>query len=197
MRLLLVAVISLCAIASAKACDQYTAIDSEQAKQLMFTLADPGASSVDRLFAFQTLKCSDMPVLRDQAMRVGLQNSQDDAVRGQIMMDTLMAKPNLKVALIASPDLSQEGKEFIKRVNGALYYKNNFSDPRAGCISFASPNDCHPGASMFFRGIVVTYQNTNEIGEFRLTEDNALVGNVRPHDRGAPVPAKLILFDQE
>jgi hypothetical protein len=85
---------------------------------------------VDRLFAFQTLKCSDMPVLRDQAMRLGLQNSQDDAVRAQIVMDTVMAKPSLKVALIASPDLSQEGKDYIKRTNGALYYENNFSDPR-------------------------------------------------------------------
>jgi hypothetical protein len=163
----------------------------------MATLGDPAANSVDRLFAFQTLKCSDMPVLRDQAMRIGLQNSKDAAVRAQIMMDALMAKPSLKVALIASPDLSPEGKDFIKRVNGALYYKNNFSDPRAGCISFVSPRDCHPGASMFFKGTSVTYQNTNEIGEFRLTEDNALIGNVRPHDRGAPVPAKLFIFDEE
>ena len=50
---------------------------------------------------------------------------------------------------------------------------------------------------MFFKGTSVTFQNTNEIGEFRLTEDNALVGSVRPHYRAAPIPAKLFIFDEE
>ena len=146
MRLGIMVLFALWGIGSAQPCEDYVAIDSEQTKELMATLGDPDKSSVDRLFAFQTLKCSDMPVLRDYAMREGLKNSKDNTVRAQIMMDALMAKPVLKIALIATPAVGPKGRDFIKRNEGAIYLGNQFSDPRRAASVLRPLNACRATA---------------------------------------------------
>lgn len=179
---------------AALACDQFIALDAAQAKELMATLKNPGADQFDRIFAFETLVCSDRPVIRDFAMKEGLANAGDDMVRAQVLMEIMFQKERYRIRLIGSPSLDPQAKKFIEEKKAALFYDNKMTDKVKGCVSLYG-DQCRPDRQFSFKGTTILLRYDSLLGEFRLQEDNTLAGTIREHAQAPDISAEIVLFE--
>lgn len=180
----------------ASACEDYKVIDNTQLKEFRDKLLEAEADPLDRLFAFQELVCSDNPTIRTYAVREGLRASRDPLVRQQIMFDAMMGKTRLDIELTATVDATQKDKQFIKENAGVWSAPVAYVSAQEGCMSLYQSNTCSKGLSVYVRGDAVEIGYNRLIGDFRLADDNKLVGFIRvsgTSDYGR-IPATIALF---
>lgn len=175
----------------AAACETYQAHPADELKTLRDALQNPAMDPFDRLFAFQELVCSDQPVVRDFAIREGLNSARDGMVRNQILLDALMAKQQIDVEI--KPQDQNERKTAERMAGPIMTFNVRYRDHQAGCASFSDDSKCRTNSSLFVKGDLVQFQNDGYIGSFRLTETNELIGSVR-FGSLAPVSATMRLF---
>lgn len=181
--------------APALACEEYVTHDASTLKSLRDKLVEPGADSIDRLFAFQELVCSSNPTMRAYAVREGLRTSSDQLVREQIMLDALMQKDRIEIEMTAGPSATPDDKEFIKSLAGVWVGNVGFRSVERGCLSLYSNKECSSDAKVVISGDKVQFTYQRIVGEFVLTDTNELVGYLRAqaHQRFTRIPAILKL----
>lgn len=180
---------------SANACEEFRSLSAAEMKEFRDKLAEADADPLDRMFAFEELNCSDKPAIRAYAVREGLKNATDPLVRHQIMFEALMQKTRIDVELSKAGKLKGGDKRFYDRNAGVYSREVSFRDRASGCIGI-SFNRCDSSASLIISGDKVEYTHGAMIGVFKLTEQNELVGFLRPDNRPeySKIPAIIRLF---
>lgn len=177
------------------ACDEYRNLSSSEMKEFRDKLLETGADPLDRLFAFEELSCSDKPAVRSYAIREGLKSATDPIVRHQILFEALMQKTRIDVVLSKSKKLKGGDKQFFETHSGVYSRNVTHRNREAGCIGL-NFRECEPSDSLFIKGDVVEYNRGHIVGVFKLTDQNELVGYVRPQDNPnySNIPAIIRLF---
>lgn len=163
------------------ACDEYRDLSNSEMKEFRNKLVETGADPLDRLFAFEELSCSDKPAVRSYAIREGLKSATDPIVRHQILFEALMQKPRIDVVMSKSKKLKSGDKEFFETYSGVYSRNVTFRDRSVGCIAI-NYRECRSSDSLFINGDVVEYNQGYIVGLFKLTEQNELVGYIKPRD---------------
>ncbi len=181
---------------SAQACESYKSLATSEMKEFRDKLSEAEADPLDRLFAFEELSCSDNPTVRAYAVREGLKTAKDQLVREQIVLTALMQKTRLDIELVASGNVTDEDRKFIKKHAGLWSLPINFRSQKDGCVSAYHDSRCDARYSLFLRGDKAEFTYDRVVGEFQLSEDNALVGFVRvdARDTFGRIPAVINLF---
>ncbi|MEZ5812319.1 MAG: hypothetical protein R3D45_12980 [Rhizobiaceae bacterium] len=179
----------------ADACEEYRSLSTAEMKEFRDKLVETDADPLDRMFAFEELNCSDNPTIRAYAVREGLKNATDPLVRHQIMFEALMQKTRIDVELSKAGKLKGGDKRFYDKNDGVYSREVSFRDRASGCIGI-SFNRCASNASLIISGDTVEYTHGAMIGVFKLTEQNELVGFLRPDNRSeySKIPAIIRLF---
>lgn len=179
----------------ASACEKFTAVDSVTANQLMRLVEDDGAKAIDRIYAFETLTCSSLPVLRRFALETGLK-SKDPLLRSQALAETLFQRESIRVEFSDSSDLGPQERDWLKRWGGSYTYDTKYRNRTKNCVSSHYDNradDCS-GFVARIDGDKVRMSNQNVRYELQLQADNTLRGFVKPSDSLRPIPTKVSLF---
>ncbi len=182
-------------ITSTMACEEYSNLTTSEMKEYRDKLIEAGADPFDRLFAFESLVCSDNPTIRAYAVREGLKASSDSLVRNRIMFEALMQKTRIDVDLVPGRDATAADKDFAKGVAGTFSRQVSHRDRTLGCLGL-SFSDCRGEDSVFIKGDVVEYNRGHATGLFKLSDQNELVGYFRPRDepKFSKIPAIIKLF---
>ena len=188
--------ILLAGVSVASACDKYADYTIDELKEFRAMLGKEDADSLDRLFAFEQMVCSDSPNIRSYAVKQGLNTIQDSLVRNEVMLRAMMQKTRIDVELGESRDNSDQDKAFIA-ANGGMYSKLvAFRSEKTGCLSLWHNKRCDPNLSVFISGDKVELNYKNVIGVFRLSTNGELVGTMRAGntDQFTQIPAVIKLF---
>jgi hypothetical protein len=193
--LILAAILFCLAGRSAVACEEFQAIDLDQAQELLTKLKDPQADTMDRVFAFNALACSTIPAVRQVAMKEALKID-DPIVQAQVLEEILMQRDAIIVELIPPADLPRNAKQWVDGLNGSFIYQFGLKDPRAGCISinYYSGDECRKGSMIKLNGDTVDVYEGALFGEFTLQPDQTLRGYIKPANNMPAIPAKIGLF---
>jgi hypothetical protein len=175
-----------------QACDEFQSIDLQQAQELLTMLNNPEASTMERVFAFNTLACSDIPAVRQTAMQDALQISDDRIVRGQVLQEILMQRDAIIVELIPSSDLPEDMREWVEEEQGRLLFGFGYRDRARGCISLYYDSECGD-RQLKFNGDNLELYFINLFGQFQFQPDNTMRGYIQNGEEGV-VDAKFSLF---
>lgn len=187
-------VLSVAFAAPAATCESYKNVPQDQAQKLLDVLTNKSAKQLERIFAFSTLVCADMPAVRDYAMQEGLKAASDPMTRGQVLLEILMQKQFLRVDFIDNPSLPKSDRDWIAMYKGMRSYRINFKDRVQGCFSLNRNDMCEQNYQIRIKGTKVELISGQEFGQFELQPDNTLRGFVKQHDRATPVSSKIELF---
>lgn len=198
MRLLKISAVVLISVffaGTAMACDEFRSLENSELKEFRDKLIETDADPLDRLFAFEELSCSDRPTIRNYAVREGLKSAKDPIVRHQILFEALMQMTRIDVVLSKSKKLKGGDKQFFETHSGVYSRNVSYRDREVGCIGL-NFRECAPSDSMFIKGDVVEYNRGRIVGVFKLTDQNELVGYLRPQDHPnfSNIPAIIRLF---
>lgn len=187
--------ILLAGVSVASACDKYADYTIDELKEFRAMLGKEDADSLDRLFAFEQMVCSDSPNIRSYAVKQGLNTIQDPLVRNEVMLRAMMQKTRIDVELGDNRELTDDDKKFIAE-HGGLYSRliaNRTEE--AGCIGL-NGKKCDSRYSVFIQGDKVELNYSPISGEFRLSGNGELVGTIRADNnaRYTRIPAVIKLF---
>ncbi len=187
--------LSLAFPALGTACEAYKSVPQDQAQAMLDALGNPKAKSLERVFAFQTLACSDIPSVRRVAMEQGLKNGNDPVLRGQVLLEILMQKDAVNLDLLDTPNLPPLSRDFIKRRGGSMLYTFRFKDRAQGCISIGYNHECDRTRKITISGdkIQILDGNQSAHADLQLQPDNTLRGLWKRRD-DAPIPVRITLF---
>ena len=191
-----IAFISIFLSSPVSACEEYKSHTMEEVKEYRDVLENPVADTLDRIFSFEQLVCSDKPSLRNYALRQGLSKDSDALLRNQTMFRAMMQMKRVDVELGTSKKLTKSDKKFI-RDNSGIYSKSvNYRSESEGCLSLYSHNSCNTGTSLFIKGDKVEYNFRKIYGEFRLAETGEMIGFLRVSStsRHSRIPAVIKLY---
>ena len=181
-------------VGTAQACEQYKALDPDEAQQALSALKDAKSDSMTRVLAFNALACSTIPAVRQVAMKEAL-TIDDPIVKGSVLLEILLQRDAILVELIPSSGLSRDARAFAEQNNNSLLYKLGFKDPVAGCITLNyAGSECRNDSMIKLNGDSVDLYNGNLYGNFTLQPDNSLRGYIKPNPRIAQIPARISLF---
>lgn len=186
------AISALCMVGSAFACEEFRAHGATELKEFRDKLVEVDADPLDRLFAFEELICSDKPAVRAFAVREGLRASTDPLLRHQIMLEAMMSKRRLDIALSLSSNAGSAEREFVKKHDGLYSSELRHRSRSGGCMSTYSWDRCDQHL-VLISGDLVQFTYGSLIGEFRLSDDNKLVGFMKNGNSGK-IPASIDLF---
>ena len=180
----------------ANACEEYKSLSTEELKEYRDMLEKSDADSLDRMFAFEQLVCSDNPNLRAYALEIGLKKTADPLIRNQVMLKAMMLKKRIDVELNLTKELTRKDKEFIANNAGIFSRIVSYRSEKEGCLSVSSKKQCAPANSVFIKGDKVEYNYGLIFGEFRLSQAGELVGflRVRESRQYSRIPAVIKLF---
>lgn len=184
--------LSLAFSATGSACEGFKSVPQDQAQAMLDTLGNPKSKPLERVFAFQTLACSDLPAVRRVAMEQGLKGN-DPILRGQVLLEILMQKDAFSLELLDSPNLPPQSRENIKRRGGSMLYNFRFKDRAQGCISIGFNNECDKIRKIVISGDKVQILDAGEFTDLQLQPDNTLRGTWKRINE-PPIPARIILF---
>ncbi len=177
-------------------CTEYMHYADSDIKEYVSILQDTKKTEIERSFAYENLACSDDPVYRQLALKIGLQDASATILRSKILMDAMMTKDTFVIDLFESPNLSKESKSYVKEHNHQIRFQAYMSDPIQGCISIYSRTKCLTGRQIKITGRHVDITYIKFYGSFELTSNNELEGYVistgRP--KTEKISAKMILF---
>jgi len=177
------------------ACESYSEYSIAELKEFREMLSKPDADSLDRLFAFEQMACSDRPTIRNYALKEGLSTITDPLVRNEIMLKAIMQKKRIDVELGTSKNQTDDDKKFIAQ-HGGIYSNNvSYQSESEGCISFYNTS-CSAAYSLFVMGDKVELNYKDVLGEFRLSSGGELVGTLRAGKSAkfTQIPAVIKLF---
>lgn len=160
------------------ACDEYEPFTLEEIKEFRAVLQNKESSSLDMLFAFEQMACSDRPTVRHFALEEGLKNFKDPLVRNEILLRAIMQKSTINIVLSETRDLTSKDKAFIAQHAGVYSHDIVYRSMPDGCIGLYT-KDCQVAYSVFIHGDKVQFRYGVIIGEFVLADTNELVGTIR------------------
>ncbi len=176
---------------TATACETFKTIAASEIKEYRDKLGEADADPIDRLFAYQELACSDQPVVRAYAIRIGLETARDPILRQQIAFDALMQMPRIDVQL-SSEGVQGEAKKFLSKNGLVLSYNVVFRDTQKGCLSFNWTNGCDANNVINVKGDTILYNIRGAIGTLTLSETGEYIGSLRYE--GSAIPAKIKIY---
>lgn len=178
----------------ALACDSYKSMSQDQAQKLLEVIANKAAKQLDRVFAFETLVCADVPAVREYAKQEGLKAATDPVTRGQVLLEILMQMEHVRIDFIDNPSLPKQDRDWIAGYKGSYLYNISYRDRVRGCLSLSSKNECNQDYQFKIRGTKVELYNGSVQGLFELQSDNSLRGYVRRDNKSTQIPTKIELF---
>lgn len=184
---------ALMAVSQAGACEGYKSVPQDQAQKLLDILGNRNAKSIDRVLAFETLACSDMPAVRRAALEEGLKNVSDRILREQILLEVLMQKDSISLELLDGSSLPHIARENIRRTGGSIHYRFFYKNRLEGCISLSSRRECNPRTMIRISGDKIELFDRNNTAQLQLQPDNSLRGFWRRLSN-PPISAKINLF---
>ncbi|WP_349360188.1 hypothetical protein [Stappia sp.] len=173
------------------ACDATTQLTPGEMKEYRDRLEQADADPIDRLVAYRRLACSDDPILRSYAIRVGLKSARDPLLRQQIAFDALMAMPRIDLEL-SDQGLGRQAREFVKRHGTLVVYNVAYRNREAGCISLYYNSMCSEGYAVTIKGDKLLYNVVDLVGTLELVETGEFIGAVRY--KGEPIAARIKVF---
>ncbi len=177
------------------ACETFENLSNEDVKLFRDKLIEPNADSLDKLFAFEKLACSNNPTIRALAVREGLSKSSDELVRHQILLEAMMQKNRIDIELADGRNLTPNDKKFINSHAGIYSRKVEGRDRSFGCLALHRQG-CRSDDAVFIKGDLVEFNRGRITGVFRLSTQNELVGYLKPqaNNRYSKIPAVIKLF---
>ena len=182
--------------AFASACEEFTDFSTEELKELREMLNDTDADPLDRLFALETMVCSDSPNIRHYAMKQGMEKIDEPLVRNEIMLKALLEKSRIDVEIGKAKNMSKQDKAFITEQGGVYSNQIMYRSESEGCISLYYKDKCATEYGVYVRGdrVELNYQYVS--GVFHLSKAGELVGTLRARNNQnhAQLPAVIRLF---
>jgi len=177
-------------------CTEYTHYTDVEIEKYMSILQDFEKTEISRTIAYDKISCSDDPVYRQYALKIGLQDISNSILRSKILMDVMMDKDSFVIDLIESPSLNKESEDYIKENNSQIRFRAYQRDLEEGCVTIYIHSKCGSDRQVKVSGKYVEITFIKFYGRFELTSNNDLEGYViysgRP--KTEKITAKLILF---
>ena len=188
----LLAILIILQAGQALACRGQAALSEAQVRADSAVLADAEAAEIDRILAFENLRCAQSAAVRDYAFREGRKTG-IKSIQGQALFDRLAAKPQISIDLIATDGLSADhythfdaAPTVVLKTAGAVADKN--------CISLSRAYECSTSYAITLVGLNVDFvENNVGTGSFLLGEDGKLTGTVTLKSPALTFPAEIAL----
>ncbi len=141
----------------ALACESYRAIDNDELKKMRDDLVNSDVDSIDRLFAFKAMSCSDEQSIRSYAISAARQNLDDPLLMREVIAATLLRKDSLDINIPESKKMNDATKKWFRENGNFLSLRIVSKNKKSGCVSLdafskVKPNTCGPAR---LRAIVV------------------------------------------
>jgi hypothetical protein len=177
-------------------CTDYQHYPDAEIEKYVSILEDPAQPEIRRTIAYDKIACSDDPIYRQHALKIGLKDTSASILRSKILMDAMMRKDIFVIDLIESQNLTKESKTYIKENNGQLRFQAYNRDPVQGCITIYIHSKCGGNRQVKITGKFVEVTFIKFYGKFELTSNNDLEGYVISSRRSKTdkIPAKMSVF---
>jgi hypothetical protein len=191
----LLAVLLAAVAAPAWACDELRDLRRETTVQLFATMSDEGADPLERILAFEDLRCSSLGAVRDRAYRVAAATN-EPTLRSEALWYALSSKTLISIDLLNEGELGKAEVEYLARTP-TLDFPVHSVDEAARCISlWDTGGGCFPGRQLAVSGREVDLVYEMTAGTFRFSTEDTAYGTVTVRDGGAnlTLPAAIRLF---
>ncbi|BFM04890.1 hypothetical protein [Halioxenophilus aromaticivorans] len=194
-KLIIFLVFIMCA-SQANGCEEFVSYEPSELKEYRDLLSKVGADPIDRLFAFEKLVCSDKPIMRTYAVKVGLETTDNELVRNQIMLSAMMQKKRIDIELFPNKTATDLDKKFIQTHDGIYSVVVTYYSEKEGCLGLHGSRECKANYSLIIKGDKAEFKYGNHIGWFDLTSSGELVGVLKAgmDARYSSIPAKISLY---
>lgn len=88
------------------ACNEFVSLDPLQMREDSSALEDADASEIDQIIAFDNLRCSDQPTVRDLALRMGAVST-NASLRAAVLFESIAQRAMLSVDLLEEDNLTK------------------------------------------------------------------------------------------
>lgn len=183
----------LCLVVPAQACEEFKKVERDDAQKSVELLEKEQGSSINKIYAFDTLACSDDPALRRLAKEAGLA-SKNPLLKSKAFLATIYDRKGLSLILL-DDKLGEHEKDWVKRNGGMIiidFYKRDYSK---GCINLSSNfTGCPSDRSVHIEGLKIMVGFSLIRAELSLVDGNTLRGFLKPNENLKAIPVKADLF---
>lgn len=174
------------------ACDRLNDISPDQVRRDSATLADPTASEIERILAFETLRCSQSAAIRDLAFR-SARASGLPPLQAQALFDRLSSKPLISIDLLSNDGLTEQHYDYLD-ASPTIVLKSAGAVDGQSCISLSRPDECNTSYAITLVGTNMDFfENGLGTGTFQLDADGKLSGTVTLKKPELTFPAEIVL----
>lgn len=169
--------------ASAQSCELTVPISSDQARELKATMQSEKADELDKIDAYETLRCADRPILQNLAATTALKTD-SKALKTEVVRDLLFAKDTIVVELTADEQTAplaiksiSEKPTHTLQVNRVLPEQDKMAlnGPCTNVISYGSlAVDLEMGCSNYSLSGRLTFDGKALSGKLSMTIDKPL-----------------------
>ncbi len=151
-----------------------------QVREMLTTIRDKAADTLDQTFAFEALNCAKRAAVRELAVRSALNAAHNPAIQSVAMLNTLMLRDVLVIEFPAGAEVDADTAAFIRDAGGSIALTLSKHDRTTKQICLF--NDCRSDI-MDISGTRVTIaydarrpRGASYKGEFILVEGGKLAG---------------------
>ena len=153
-------------------CPETATLETEQIKTMIATIGDAGADPIDQIAAFETLRCADSKLMRDQTFRAALR-SPNDIIRAEAVFRALADRKSILV-MLGAEELDDRARAFVEKTP-RMIYDNTFVDAGLRCIGIFY-DTCQPGYAIVVTRNEVTLRFNKDVIVLKSTPDGRLRG---------------------
>ncbi len=178
----------------ALACNDFVTLDKAQITSDYATLQDAGKGEIDRILAFNNLKCSDDDAIRAAATKAAWL-SNVETLQSEATWEFLSSRPLLVIKLGTTDNMSKAHYDVLKeRDTVTLLIHGAFADEN--CLSLYYNDRCTPSYAVTVNGRQVDiYQSGVGTGTFRINNGQLSGSFSLERDRQIlTFPATITLF---
>ncbi len=174
------------------ACTERVTLDNLQVRELIKTIRDTKADTLDRAIAYENMVCEARDSFRQLALQSAL-SSNEPALQAAALLEVVMLRDNLIVEIDPGQDLGAEGAKWKRKTGGSVLFNltnHNRAMGRA-CTSCCPCYDALMDVSGLRLNLAYRKRYSGERGEFKLADDGTMKGLF--YVPGVPTPMKATL----